>query len=181
MEQTAVYECKRLGDGKLCNATRSESISCSPTLEDNRDVLEHRYAAKQHLVLSIRGTQKGDLERDMLKQWPTLDISLSNQYQVRAQVNMVKSHFMQSARHNIAELYDLHHFKSATERLEFIDSLLADNKFLFPIAKHMKGSVHGANSMQRESKAANEWLASTVLPRGSNHADYLHQIVSSGE
>jgi hypothetical protein len=27
VEQTAVYECKRLGDGKLCNATRCESIS----------------------------------------------------------------------------------------------------------------------------------------------------------
>jgi hypothetical protein len=27
VEQTAVYECKRLVDGKLCNATRCESIS----------------------------------------------------------------------------------------------------------------------------------------------------------
>jgi len=53
VEQTAVYECKRLGDGKLCNVTRCESISCSPTLVDNRDVLEHRNAAKQHSVHSI--------------------------------------------------------------------------------------------------------------------------------
>jgi len=29
-------------------------------------------------------------------------------YQVRAQVDKVKSHFTQSARDNIAELYDLH-------------------------------------------------------------------------
>jgi len=27
VEQMAIYECKRLGDGKLCNATRCESIS----------------------------------------------------------------------------------------------------------------------------------------------------------
>jgi len=66
VEQTAVYECKQLGDDKLCNATRCESISWSPTLADTRDVLEHRYAAKQHLVHSIRGTHKADLERGML-------------------------------------------------------------------------------------------------------------------
>jgi len=68
----------------------------------------------------------------MLKQRPALDITRSNWYQVRAQVNKVKSHFIQSARDNIAELYDLRRFESATERLEFIDSLLADNKYLVP-------------------------------------------------
>jgi len=128
VELTAVYECKRLGDGKLCNATRFESISRRPTLANNRDILEHRYAAKQHLVLSFRGTHKGDLERGMLNQHPTLDITRSNRYQVRAQVDKVKSHSIQSARDNIAELYDLHRFESAAEHLEFIDSLLADNK-----------------------------------------------------
>jgi len=35
------------------NVTRCESISWSPTLADNRKVLEHRNAAKQHLVHSI--------------------------------------------------------------------------------------------------------------------------------
>jgi hypothetical protein len=73
----AVYECKRLGDSKLCNATRFESISGRPTLADNIDVLEHRNAAKQHLVNSIRGTHRGDFERGMLKQLPTLDITRS--------------------------------------------------------------------------------------------------------
>jgi hypothetical protein len=82
VDQTAVYECERLGDSKLCNAKRFESIRWSPTLADNRDVLEHRYAAKQHLVHSICGGHKGDLERDMLKQCPRWDITHSNRYQV---------------------------------------------------------------------------------------------------
>jgi hypothetical protein len=68
----------------------------------------------------------------MLKQWPLLNITRSNQYEVRAQVDKVKSYFIQTSRDDIAELYDLHCFESATERLEFIDSLLADNKYLFP-------------------------------------------------
>jgi len=53
VEQTALYQCKGLGDGKFCNATRCKSISCNPTLVDNRDVLEHRTTAKEHLVKSI--------------------------------------------------------------------------------------------------------------------------------
>jgi len=106
----------------------------------------------------------------MLKQWPTLDIIRSNWYLVRAQVDKVKSHFIQSARDNIAELYDLDRFESTAERLEFIDSLLADNKYLFPIAERVEGGVRGPNPMQRESKAANEWLASTLLPCGTNPA-----------
>jgi hypothetical protein len=65
--------------------------------------------------------------------------------------------------------------------LEFIDSLLADNKHLFPVAEHVKGGVRGPNATQRESKAANEWLASTLLPGGSNHTVHLHQILSPGE
>jgi len=74
---------------------------------------------------------KGDLERGMLKQWPTLDITHSNRYQVRAQVDKVQYHIIQSARDNIAELYDLHRFESAAERLEFIDSLLAKISIFF--------------------------------------------------
>jgi len=117
----------------------------------------------------------------MLKQQPMLDIARSNWYQVRTQVDTVKSHFIQSARDNLAELYDLHRFESTAERLEFIDSLLADNKYLFPIAEHVEGGVRGPNATQRKSKAANEWLASTLLSGGSNPAVYLHQILSSGE
>jgi len=117
----------------------------------------------------------------MLKQWLLLDITCSNRYQVRAQVDKVKSHSIHSARDNIAEHYDLHHFESTAERLEFIDSLLADNKYLFPLAEHVEGGVHGPYTMQRESKADNEWLASTLLPGGSNHVVYLHQMLSTGE
>jgi len=179
--QTAIYKCMRLGDSKLCNATHFDSISWRPTVADYRDVLEHRYAAKQHLVHTIRGTHKGDLETGMLNHRPTLYITRSNQYQVRAPVNKVKSHFIQSARDNIAELNDLHRFESATERLEFIDSLLACNKYLFPVAEHVDGDVRGPNPMQRESKAANKWLVSTLLPGGSTPAVYLHQSLSSGE
>jgi hypothetical protein len=181
VEKTAVYEYKQLGDGKLCSATLCESISCSPTLEDNRDVLEHRYAAKEDLVHSIRGTHKGDLERGMLNQRPTVDITRSNQFQVRAPVDMVKSHFIQSAMDNIAEIYDLHRSESAAECLGFIDSVLADNKYLFPVAQRVEGGVHGPNPIQRESKADNEWLASTLVSGGGNSAVYIHQILSSGE
>jgi hypothetical protein len=117
----------------------------------------------------------------MPNQWPTLRITHSNRYQVRAQVDKVKSHSIQSIRDNIAELYDLHRFESAAEHLEFIDSLLADNKYLFPVAECVEGGVRGPNAMQRESKAANEWPASTLLPVGSKPAVYLHQILTSGE
>jgi hypothetical protein len=106
----------------------------------------------------------------MLKQRPTLDITQSNRYQVHAQVDKVKSHFIQSARDKIAELYDLHRFESDIERLEFIDSLLADNKYLFPVAECVEGGVCGTNPMQRVSKAADQWPASTLLPGGSNPA-----------
>jgi len=92
----------------------------------------------------------------MLNQRPTLDITHSNRYQVRAQVNKVKSHFIQSVRDNIAELYDLHRFESTAERLEFIDPLVADNKYLFSIAERVEGGVCSANPTQRESNAANE-------------------------
>jgi len=90
-----------------------------------------------------------------------LDIGCSNRSQVRAQVDKVISHFIQSARDHIAELNDLHRFESTTEHFEFIDSLLADNKYLFLIAECVEFGVRGPNPTQRESKAANEWLAST--------------------
>jgi len=111
----------------------------------------------------------------MLKQWPTLDITRSTRYQVRAQADKVKSLFIQSARDNIAELYDLHCFESAAERLEFIDSILADNKYLYPVAERVEGGVRGPNPTQRQSKADNQWPASTSLPGGSNPGVYLHQ------
>ena len=104
-----------------------------------------------------------------------------NWYQVPAQVDKDISHFTQSAGDNIAEHYGLHHFESDAEHLEFIDPLLADNKYLFPVAERVQGGVRGPNPTQRESKADNKLLASTSLPGGSNPAVYLHQILSSGE
>jgi len=109
-----------------------------------------------------------------------LDMTYSIRYQVRAEVNKVKSHFIQSPRDLIAELYDLHCFESDVEYLEFIDSLLPDNKYLFPLAERVKGGVHGQNQTQRVSKTANECPASTLLPGGSNPGIYLDQILSSG-
>jgi len=99
---------------------------------------------------------KADHERDMLKQRPTLDNTCSNWYQVRAQVDKVKSHFIQSACDNIAQQYDLHCFESTTEHLKFIDSLRADNKCLVPIPECVQGGVCGPNPTQTELKAANE-------------------------
>jgi hypothetical protein len=117
----------------------------------------------------------------MLEQQPTVDITCSNRYHVQAQVDKVKSHFIQLARNIIAELYDLHRFESAAERLEFIGSLLVDNKYRFPVAERVEGGLLGPNQTQRESKFANEWPASTLLPGRSNPMVYLHQILSSGE
>jgi len=91
----------------------------------------------------------------MLKQWPTLDITRSNRYQVHTQVIKIKSHFIQSARDNKAEQYDLHWVEFKPERLEFIDSLLADNEYLFPVVQLVEGGVCGPNPTQRVWKAAN--------------------------
>jgi len=99
---------------------------------------------------------RGDLERGMLKRRPMLDITCSIRYQVQAQVDKVQSHSIQSARDNIPELYDLHRFESNAEHLKFIDSLLADNKYLFPVAERVGGGVRSPNPTQRVSKAANE-------------------------
>jgi len=117
----------------------------------------------------------------MLKQRPKLDTTRLNQYQVQAQVEKDKFHFIQSARDNIEELYDVHRCESAAECFEFIVSLLADYNYLFPVAECVEGGVRGANPTQRESIAANKWPASTLLPGGSNPAAYLHQILSSSE
>jgi len=112
----------------------------------------------------------------MLKQRPTLDITPSNRHLVHAQVDKIKSHFIQSARENIAGRYELHRFESAAEHVEFIDSLLAGKMYLFPVADRVEGGVRGQNTTQRESKAANEWPVSST-PRGRNNPMVnLHQI-----
>jgi len=170
VEQRAVYQCKRLADSQLGNTMHCEIISSSHTLVDNRDILKHRNAAKQHLVHSIGGIHKGDHGGGMLKQRPTLHITRSNRYQVHAHVDNVKSHFIQSARDNIPEFYDRQCIEAVTVRLEFIDSPLADNRYLFPIAECVEDGVHGPNAMQAELQAAIKWLVSTIVPAGSNPA-----------
>jgi hypothetical protein len=92
----------------------------------------------------------------MLNQRPTVNITLSNWYQVRTQVDKVKSHIIQTIWDNITELYDLHRFESATKFLEFIDSLLAENKYLFLVAERVEVGVSSPNPTQRESKADDE-------------------------
>ena len=94
---------------------------------------------------------------------------------------MVIPQLIQSARDNIAELCDPHRFESNAECFEFIDSLLVDNKYHFPVAECVEGSVRSPNPTQRVSKAANKCQASTSLPGGSNPGVYLHQISSSDE
>jgi hypothetical protein len=91
---------------------------------------------------------------------------------------MVTSHFIQSARDNMADLCDLHRIESTAERLEFIDSILENNKYLFPIPERVEGGVRGTHPMQRELKAAKEGLASTLLPGGSDPMVYLDQMLS---
>ena len=115
----------------------------------------------------------------MLKKWPTLDITHSNRYTVRAQVDKVKSHFIQSARDTLTEHYNLHRFESAAECLELIDPLLADKKYYFPAAEHVEGGVRVSNPTLRESKAGNKWPVSRLLPGISNPGVHLHQILSS--
>jgi len=104
---------------------------------------------------------RGDIESSMLKQRPTLDIARSNQYHVQAQLDKVIFHLIESMKHNIAELYDLHQFESAAENLEFIDALLADNTYLSLVAQNVEAGVHGPNPTQRESEADHEGLVST--------------------
>ena len=53
---------------------------------------------------------------------------------------MTKIHF--------ADVYDLHRFESATEHLEFIDSLLAGNKYLYPVAECVEGGLRSPNPTQ---------------------------------
>jgi hypothetical protein len=85
-----------------------------------------------------------------------LDNTLSNHYQVQAQVDKVKFRSIQSAQVNIAELYYLHRFESTAERLEFNDSLLADTKYLFAIAERVDGGLRSRNTTQRELKTVNQ-------------------------
>jgi len=112
----------------------------------------------------------------MLKQRPTLDITRSNNYKVRAQVDKVKFHFVQLARDDIAERYDVHCIESGIEQLEFITLVVADNKCFLPVAEHVEGGIQSPNPIQRELKAEHKLLASTILPGGSIPMVYLHHI-----
>jgi hypothetical protein len=88
---------------------------------------------------------------------------------------------MQSASDNVVELYALHRLESTAECSEFIHSLLADTKYHFHVGKCKESGVRSPNPMQRESKAYQEWLASTLLHGGSNLMVYKHQILTLGK
>jgi hypothetical protein len=99
--------------------------------------------------------------------------------QFHTQVDYDGSHFIQLVIYNIAEFYDLHCFESYAEHLEFINSLLAENKYLVRIAQHMKSGVHCPNPTQTVSKAANKYRESTFVPGVTNCGLCSDQIVSS--
>jgi hypothetical protein len=120
---------------------------------------------------------KRDLERAMRKQRSTLDITRSNWDQIPAQVNMVKLHFIQSARDNIAALDDLNHFQSAPENLKLIDSLLENSKYLFPGAERVAVGGCRPNPTERKSNGDSEWLVYTFLPGGCNPVVDLDRIL----
>jgi hypothetical protein len=65
--------------------------------------------------------------------------------------------------------------------LQFIDSLLAGDKYHCPVAERVDGGECGPNPTHRQLQAANEWLLSTLLSGGSNSAVYVHQILSLGK
>ena len=83
---------------------------------------------------------------------------------------------MQSARGNIAVLFDPPCVESNAEYMEFIDSLLADNKYVSPVVQRVEDGVWSPKQTQRVSKAANELPASTFLPGGGNPWFHLHSI-----
>ena len=99
----------------------------------------------------------------MLKQRPTLNITCSNQYQVRAHVNKVTSHPIESARNNIEKRFDLQPSESDAEGLEVINPIPADNMYHFPEVEYAERGVYGPNPMQRESNATNESRGSTLV------------------
>jgi hypothetical protein len=66
----------------------------------------------------------------MLKQRPILDITCSNDYWVRVQVDKVMSYFFLLAREMIADHHDLHRFESNAEHSEFIYSASVDNRYI---------------------------------------------------
>jgi hypothetical protein len=65
--------------------------------------------------------------------------------------------------------------------LEFIDSILADNKGLVPVAKRTEGGVGSPNPMKSVLKAANKLPVSTLLLSRSNPVVCVNQILSSGK
>jgi hypothetical protein len=50
---------------------------------------------------------------------------------------------------HIGALHELHFIESAAECLEFVDSLLVDNTYVFPAAEHVEDGVRTQNSTNR--------------------------------
>lgn len=106
-----------------------------------------------------------------------MDTTWSNWDQIPAQVDIVKLHFTQSARDNIAALDDLNDFQSTAANLKSIDSLLDDSKYLFPVADRVDGGVGSPNPTKRKSNGDNAWLVSTLPPGGTNPVVYVNLTV----
>jgi hypothetical protein len=117
----------------------------------------------------------------MLNQWPTLNITCSNQYQVQTYVDICTSHFSQLTKDNIAEHYDLHCLEFDAETFVFIHSGLADSKYHLHVAKRVDGGVYTQYPMLGVSIAVNEWAASSFVAGGSTPGVYLCEIFSLGK
>jgi hypothetical protein len=81
-------------------------------------------------------------------------------------------------------LYDVHRFEPAAERLEFIDSLLADNKYLFPVPEHVDGGVRGPNPSRESQKLLTNgqhplYFLLEAIPRFI-YNEYYHQANNRG-
>jgi hypothetical protein len=91
----------------------------------------------RYLEYRVRSANEGDFERGLAPR--RVAYSLLNCHQVRAQLDRVKSHFIAAARDNVAELYGLNCCETDAERLSCVDALLADDKYLFPVAERDGG------------------------------------------
>jgi hypothetical protein len=111
---------------------------------------------------------KGDIERGMLNPQPTLYITHSNRYQVRAQVNKVKSHFIQSARDNLGELYNLHRCKSTAELYNFLIPFWQRITVLF-LSQRVWQAVYAVQIQRGESRKQ--------LTNGSRPLDLLAETI----
>jgi len=119
------------------------------------------------LYITLEEWTREILKELMRKQRSTLHSTRSNWDKIPAQVDMVKLHFIESARDNIAALDDVNRVQSAPENLKLLDSLLEDSKYLFPGAERVDVGVCRPNQTERKSNGDSELLVSTYPPCAS--------------